>query len=172
MNRFLMKYPLMVVLFIGLQVFILNNIQIAGFVNPYLYIYLILCLPVNAPKWLVLSLGFGVGTAIDYLTATPGLHASATVFIAFVRLILLPMLLPLSRTEDENWPTVKYFGWSWFLRYIVIFTLLHHTLLFMLEAFSFKLIWFTAIKIVASTIFTLLLLVFTQRIQYSSEDRM
>ena len=34
-----------------LQVLILNNIQFSGYINPYFYIYFILLLPFDTPRW-------------------------------------------------------------------------------------------------------------------------
>ena len=42
------------------QIFVLNNIQFLGFVNPYLYILFLLLLPVKFPRWLSLLLGFAI----------------------------------------------------------------------------------------------------------------
>ena len=38
-----------------LQVLILNNIQLSGYLNPFLYVLFILMLPFETPKWLVLE---------------------------------------------------------------------------------------------------------------------
>jgi len=65
------------------QVFVLNNIQVSGYINPYMYVLFILLLPFETPRWLLLISGFAIGISIDLFANTPGMHASATVFMAF-----------------------------------------------------------------------------------------
>ncbi len=73
------------ILLVLLQVLVLNNIQFMGYINPYLYILFILSLPYQTPKWFVLLLGFRLGLTIDVCSNTMGMHAFATVFVAFLR---------------------------------------------------------------------------------------
>ena len=46
------------ILLILIQVFVLNNIRFSGFINPYIYILIILLLPVRFPRWASLIVGF------------------------------------------------------------------------------------------------------------------
>ena len=67
------------------QVLILNNIQLSGYINPYFYVYFILLLPFETPRWVLLISAFILGFAIDAFTNTPGLNTAACVFMAFIR---------------------------------------------------------------------------------------
>jgi len=67
------------------QVLILNNIQFSGYINPYFYIYFILLLPFETPRWLLLLSAFLLGLSLDAFTNTFGLNASACVLMAFAR---------------------------------------------------------------------------------------
>ena len=79
------------VLLVLVQVLVLNNIQFLGYLNPYLYILFILALPVRLRQWIVLLLAFVLGLTIDAFSNTMGLHAFATVFMAFFRLPIIKM---------------------------------------------------------------------------------
>ncbi len=73
------------VLLVLFQVLALNNIQFLGFINPYIYILFIIALPVKTPRWLSLILAFILGLTLDIFSNTLGMHAFATVLIAFLR---------------------------------------------------------------------------------------
>ena len=73
------------ILLVLFQVLVLNNIQFLGYINPYLYILFILSLPVQMPRWFLLVLAFILGLSIDIFSNTLGMHAFATVFVAFFR---------------------------------------------------------------------------------------
>ena len=72
-------------LLVLIQVLALNNIQFLGFLNPYIYILFILSLPVKLPNWITLLLAFVLGLTIDAFSNTMGMHAFATVLVAFLR---------------------------------------------------------------------------------------
>jgi len=54
------------------QVWILNNLRVGGYINPYFYIYFVLLLPFSAPKWLLLVSSFLLGISIDLFMNTRG----------------------------------------------------------------------------------------------------
>lgn len=144
------------------QVLVLNNIQFSGFVNPYLYILFIITLPFETPGWLLLVLAFISGFSIDMFSNTPGMHASATVFMAFFRPVILRALAPRDDYQPGSLPTMSYYGVGWFLRYALVLVLLHHLFLFYVEVFSLTHFFSTLVRVLASTVFTLLLIFVAQ----------
>ena len=86
-----------------LQIFVLNNIEFMGFINPYVYILFILLLPLETPKWLLLFLGFLLGYTIDYFSHTIGLNIAATVLVAYLRPKLISLIIP----KLEPGPEIK-----------------------------------------------------------------
>ena len=74
--------------FVGLvllQVLILNNVHIAGYATPFLYVYFILKFASGTSRNELMLWAFFLGLAIDIFSNTPGMNAAATVFLAFVR---------------------------------------------------------------------------------------
>jgi rod shape-determining protein MreD len=149
-----------------LQVMVLNNIQFSGYLNPYLYILFILMLPVQTQGWIVLTSSFLLGISIDMFSNTLGLHASACVFIAFIRPGIINLLSPKEAFEAGVYPGIKYFGLKWFLSYSVILVLIHHSIIFFLEMFSFRDIIYTSLSVFASSAATLLLIIIGQYMFY------
>ena len=150
------------VLLILLQLFVLNNIQFSGFVNPYLYVLFILLLPFETPGWLMLILAFIMGLVIDVASITIGYHVIATVFMAYLRIYLLRFIAPHDGYETGMTPTVQSLGISWFLKYAIILTVAHHFVLFWIESFEINDLLPATLRALASSVFTLVLIVIYQ----------
>ena len=85
--------------FIGLvllQVLILNNVHIAGYTTPFLYIYFILKFASGTSRNELMLWAFFFGLTIDIFADTPGMNAAATVLLAFLRPSLLRLFLSIA----------------------------------------------------------------------------
>lgn len=147
-----------------LQVWVLNNIQFSGFINPYLYILFILLLPFQTPGWLVLVLSFTMGISVDMFTDTLGMHASASVFMGFLRSFVLQSIAPRDGYETGTFPRIHYYGFVWFLKYSLLLVFLHHLFLFSIEAFNFGHFHLIMVRTILSTLFTSILILLSQYI--------
>jgi hypothetical protein len=152
------------VLLVLVQVFIFNNIQFSGYINPYVYVLFILLLPFETPGWLLLTLAFLLGFSIDILSGTLGMHTAATVFMAFLRLFVLQVFSPRDGYEAGTYPRVHYYGFNWFLKYAAILILAHHLVLFYMEIFRFSDFFSTLLRVLLSTVFSLTLILLSQYI--------
>src|SRR5664279_1575035 len=150
MIRLVSRYLLQFLVLVLLQIFILNNVQMGGFINPYIYILFIILLPINTPKWLLLVLGFVLGITIDIFSHTPGMNSSATVFMAFIRPYVLEVIAPREGYEKDSSPRLKIYGFTWFLRYSFILVLAHHFVLFYVEVFRFSDFFLTFSRVILS----------------------
>jgi len=140
-----------------LQVLVLNNIQFLGFINPYIYILFILSLPVKMPRWAALLLAFVLGLTIDIFANTPGMHAFASVMVAFSRNAVINLFISI---DEGNNPTPSFYTFSvgTYVKYVVVMVFIHHFTLFFLEAFSFTHFWLMLAKIILSSAVTVLLI--------------
>ena len=145
--------------FIGLvlvQALLLNNICLFGLATPFVYIYFLLVLDRDADRNALMSTAFLLGLAIDVFSNTPGVNAGASVLIAFMRPGLLRLFSP--RDEYENFePGIYTLGIWAFVRYATIVALLHHTALFFLDTFSLANIGYLLLRILCSTLLTVML---------------
>lgn len=163
MRNIILKNIFRFFILVLLQVFILNNIQFSGYINPYLYVLFILMLPFNIHRWALIILGFTLGFSIDIFSNTAGLHSAATVLIAFIR----PFIIKLGNKGQEYeatsfTPSVRITGFRWFFIYSLILVSIHHIFLFFLEEFNFHDFFTTFFRAIASIIATILLLILTQ----------
>lgn len=147
---------------IFVQVLILNNVQFAGLLNPYLYIYFILVLPVDFSPNIGLVLGFVLGLCIDLFCQTLGMHTVATVFAAYCRPYVMRYMAPRDGYEFSRVPGVRNMGWLWFITYAGIIIFLHHFVLFFVEAFRMSGLLFMLGKSLGSSAMTLALTLILQ----------
>ncbi|HBS87278.1 MAG: rod shape-determining protein MreD [Bacteroidetes bacterium GWF2_38_335] len=161
-----LKYTGIFIFLVLLQVLVLNRIQFSGYVNPYFYVLLILILPFEIPLWSLLFIGFFLGFSIDAFSNTLGMHTSATVFMAFMRPVVLALIAPRDGYEIGTMPRVHYFGFSWYMRYAASLILLHHFFYFYVEAFTFSGFFETFVRVIFSFAFTLLLVLIGQLFVY------
>ncbi|HAF30157.1 MAG TPA: rod shape-determining protein MreD [Bacteroidales bacterium] len=150
------------ILLVFVQVFILNNIQFSGYINPYIYVMFILVLPFETPNWLLLIFAFILGLTVDLFSSTVGMHSSATVFMAFLRPYVLKVISPRDGYESETLPQLRYYGISWFIRYSTILIVAHHLILFYIEVFRFSDFFATFVRVILSSIFTIILVLISQ----------
>ena len=161
----IIKYGLMFIGLVLTQVLVLNHIQFSGFVNPYIYILFVLLLPLSSPRYAVLLLAFLIGITIDIFSNSLGVHAFATVFAAYFRPFVIRLIS--NREEDmSNYPGLMQTQSRWFLGYITIMVVLHHTVLFYLEVFTFHNFFETLFRIIVSSVFTIFAIVLSQFIVF------
>ncbi|HDR88294.1 MAG TPA: rod shape-determining protein MreD [Bacteroidetes bacterium] len=149
-----------------IQVLILNNIEFSGYINPFLYVLFILLLPFETPAWLLLVSGFVLGLTVDLFMNTPGLHAAATVLMAFVRPFVLRIFAPRDGYEPGTFPRIFYYGVSWFFKYSALLIVIHHFFLFYLEVFRFTDFFSTFSRVILSSVFSIILVVLSQFVMF------
>ena len=156
-NRFIIN----TLRFIGLvllQVLVIDNIRLGYYIHPCVYILFILLMPFNTPKWKLLINGFLIGMTIDLFCGTPGLNAAATVFMAFLRPLVINGMTRRKDINENDEPSLNNMGVSWFLIYASLLLLAHNLLLFLLELFSFKLFHIIIIQTILSVASSILVL--------------
>ncbi|MCF8324940.1 MAG: hypothetical protein K9I84_08275 [Leadbetterella sp.] len=143
-----------VLLYLFLQVFIVRNLVFFEVAFCFVYISIILFLPSNTPVSVVLLIAFLTGLSVDLFYNTAGMHASASLLLAFLRSYIIKVLFPTKGLDTELVISLDGMGMERFIRYIVILTFIHHLYLFFLEAGSLNYFLNTSLKVVASVMFT------------------
>ncbi len=149
------------VFFILLQVYVLNKVpHLHKYITPYIYYLFILWLPFGISRQWLLVVGFLTGLTLDYFMMTPGLHAAASLLVAYIRPFLIQILTPRD-SSDFNYrePSPKAMQWTPYAIYVLILTLLHNGYLVFLEWLSFGSFLDFLIKLVATSGISLLLVV-------------
>ena len=150
------------VVLVLVQVLILNNIQISGYINPYFYVLFVLLLPFNTSKVLLLISAFLLGLSVDLFTHTIGVHAAATTFMAYLRPGVINLLTGNKEIEPDMKPNIFDMGFAWFFTYSLILVFSHHLVLFYLEIFRFDEFLQTMLRVLISTAISLVLIIISQ----------
>lgn len=152
----ILKYAFLFLLLVVMEIFVVSRFNIHFYVNPHIYILFIIVLPVFTNRYLIIFLGFLIGFTIDQFLGTGGLHAAATVIMAYLRQVLLSAFAPREGYGKDDFLTIGKFGLVNFLFYCGFMILIHHFFLFFLELFTFSNFLFTLIRTVASSLLSLL----------------
>lgn len=152
------------VMFVSLvlvQVLIFNQVQFSGFFNPYVYVLFIILLPLSTPRYAVLILAFLLGLTIDVFSNSLGVHSAATVFAAYLRPLVIRII---SNREDDksDYPGLNQNKLTWFISYVLLMVLLHHTVLFYLEVYTFANFLNTLYRVILSSLFSIIIIVLSQ----------
>jgi len=157
-NEFLLISIRFIVLVLT-QVLLLNHVDFSGYINPYLYILFILVYPITGNKSLLIFLSFLLGLSIDFFSDTGGIHAAASVFIAYLR----PVILKYSFGISYEYNTVKISNAEFRQRliYVISMVFIHHFILFLLEIFNVNHILLILKSTLFSGIFSTILILST-----------
>lgn len=156
MNRNSLYYTFLFFFLLLLQVFVLNNVLLFGYINPYIYIVFIFVYPFKKNRFLFFTYAFLLGLFVDLFTDSGGLNAFATLFIAYIRLYFFKRIFQKSESEYELF-NLKQESFGNEFNYTVILTLTHHFILFSLINFSLSNFSNVLINTILSSIFTLVL---------------
>lgn len=156
----LLRNIIRLILFILLQVFVLNEVPpLHQYIMPYIYFLFILWLPFSISRSGLLLVSFITGIFLDFFTKTPGLHAAACVLIGYIRPFLINLLMPQQGVEfNYREPSVSSLGFSQYATYVSLLTLFHHSWLFLIQSFQFGNLLYIILKIIGSTVVSLLLI--------------
>ena len=154
----------------GIQILVLNNVQISGYINPFVYILFVMLLPPKMPKAIVLILAFIMGFTIDVFSDSYGVHSSATVFLAFLRPKVLA-LVSVKGGEDLEAIGIKQLRINRFFTYSSILCLIHHFTLFYLEAFRLNEFFDTFLRALYSSFFSILMILMIESLRSNQKSK-
>jgi hypothetical protein len=141
-------------IYVLLHIFVARHLVLFNYSFCFIYVGAILFLPVEINLTALLVIGFFTGVAIDSFDNTLGLHASATLLIAYLRPIVIRYQLGQKLTEGRLQLSIRELGLPAFLSYAVLLISIHHIILFLIEAGSISLLPYTFLKIICSVLFT------------------
>ncbi|MES2680412.1 MAG: rod shape-determining protein MreD [Bacteroidota bacterium] len=159
------------ILLILVQVLIIQNVNLTSYIILLPYVMVILLLPFETNKQVVLLISFVLGVCIDYFYDSSGLHASACTIMGFSRYYVLKYVAPRDGYDAGVKPTVEDMGLAWFLSYAGTLIVVHHFFLFYLEVFRFSEFFSTLFRIILSSAGTFAIIYLIQFLFFSKEKR-
>lgn len=151
-------------LILVLQVLLFNHMHIAIWGFPMVYILFLINLSPRLPKWAELFIGSAIGIIMDIWYSSLGIHMAACVTIAFVRpLLLANMVQDIERIKDN----VKgiTIGTLEYAKIVVILTIIHHFIVFALEAWNWSQWWIVLLQTLISSVMTITILLGYDRLK-------
>lgn len=138
-----------------LQIIIFNNINLFGFVSPFPYVLFIILFPVNGNKSALLISSFLLGLLLDIFSNSGGIHTTASILLAYFR----PSIFKFAFGVSYEYQTIKLNDTLTPERFSFLFVaiLLHHLILFILEAFQFSLFFDILLRSITSTALTIII---------------
>jgi len=139
-----------------------RNFSLFGFAFCYLYTAGILLMPIEAPAGLVMLIAFCLGLGVDAFGDTAGLHASASVLMAYSRHLILPWIAPPGGYEPHMEVSISTMGLRWYLLVALPTLFLHHFALFCISYARIDEVPMALLKSVLSVPLSLLVILLIQ----------
>jgi rod shape-determining protein MreD len=141
------------IIFITLQVLLLNNLHLFRVATLFLYVYVIVKIPINITRSQTIVVSFLLGLIMDMFTNTLGMHAAACTLAGFFREPLMNAYVGREMPE-EGVPSFRRLGRSAYVKLLLSIVILHHVTLFLIESLSLFDPFFLTLRIIASVIMT------------------
>lgn len=160
-----------VLLFIAVmlaQIVVLDNINVEGYITPYVYVLLVLLLPYSYNMGVVFILSFLIGLTIDIFSGTGGLHAMACTLIGAIRGRGVTTFLGVPEKDLNSFKPLdsRSFKYTALITLFLILVFIHHVVLYVFETLSFTLLlsslWHALLNTFVTVGVCILLLVFLQ----------
>jgi len=160
--REILNYIFLFVLYVVLQILIVRNLVLFDYAFCFIYIAAIILLPYELSMTACLLIAFVTGIVVDTFYNTLGIHAAASVLMAYCRPAVTRVLIEQPGQESRTELTLQEMGTGAFFRYVLTMALIHHAALFFIEASSLTLIVPTLIRTAASAVLTAVSVVLIQ----------
>jgi|TARA_B100001142_G_C14342979_1_gene658722 rod shape-determining protein MreD len=171
MNKNIYKYIWLMPLFVFIQIYILNQVLFNGYINPYFYIMLIICLPQITPKWFLIIFGFFLGLSIDLFSGSLGFHSTSCILISFLKPSIEKIIIPKNTISNEQDILMERLGFKMFSIYAFIMISIHHIILFILAHFRISSLENMLGKVFLSSIITFIIIIISQFFFFKPERR-
>lgn len=157
--------------YLAIHVLLVRYISIGTHAFCFVYLVFLLLLPIEVGIIPLLFIGLLSGFTVDLFGNTPGIHAAATVLLAYLRNFWLESITPQGGYEQGSNLLVQNQGFTWFLTYAFPLIFVHHLVLFLLEAGNLALFGTVLLNTVLSSVFTFSISVLIQYLFYSGGRR-
>ena len=162
MNKLIWKNIGRFVLLMLLQLLVLNNVYLGGYVMPMLYVLFILMLPTSMKRIPLLLAAFGTGLLVDIMSGSLGFHALACTVVAMVRIWFADRILTRGENIVISTPGIYSVTPQYFISYTLLLLSLFYLVFYTMEVFSFRGFGGVLLATICSTLVTAILVVVYQ----------
>ena len=130
------------IIFILIQVFILNKLEISGGALMMVYPLMIFLLPIETKVVVLFAIALLMGFFVDLLSNTFGLHTSSLLLFAYLRPWILKRFAPREDYEANKEANYYTMGRNWFFFTFGSLILIQSFWFFLFEVADLGSIWF------------------------------
>lgn len=159
MTRTALFYILLALVLVVAQVVVFNHICLFGMAVPYVFIYLLIALPLTLGQGKVLTIAFLLGLTVDVFSDTAGLFALGSTVMSALRHPVMKLYFPREEDLTDSRPSVDSLGLSVFLRYAVTLCLVFVTVVTLADSLTYFDPLRILLLIICSTLLTTALVV-------------
>ena len=162
MNKLVWRNIGRFVLLMLIQLLVLDNVYLGGYVMPMLYVLFILMLPTSLGRVPMLLVAFGTGLVVDIMAGALGFHMLACTVVAMVRIIFADRILTRGENVVIETPSVISVTPQYFISYLLLLMALFYLIFYSVELFGFRGFGDVLLATICSTVVTTLLAVLYQ----------
>lgn len=160
MNKYYIRFVAQTILLLFIQLVAMNNIRLFGYFIPIIYLYPLLFLPYQTPRWLCTLFAAIAGLLMDMMMNTPGINMASATAVGYFR---QPFLFGLTEEQELDdlsaplRPSIYTMKLGKYILYMLLLAFIHILNIMLLEAFTTKLFLRMLPHILGSTVITLII---------------
>lgn len=140
------------------QVLVCNNISIFNVATPFIFIYLLVRLPITVSTNWMLTIAFFTGLTVDIFSDTQGMNALACTLLGAARNLIIRLYVPRRDEITDTIPSTKSLGIGVFMKYLFTMVLCYCTIIIFIEAFTLRNLLISLLRIAGSTALSFIIL--------------
>ena len=163
-----MRTALFWIFIIALQVFVFNHLDISAYLTPQVFIILLIRLNLHMSNIMQVLIAFGLGLLIDFFMFTPGVHASASLWLMLFRMSFLSRQDIKEHAANKAEYTLKVIDFGPFAATVLTLVFVYHFYVFWIQSIG-AIQWGNLLStVVVSSLFSLVVIAI---IEYVSQTR-
>lgn len=146
--------------FIGLiflQVLVMNNINLFGYINPMIYILFLVLFPFYQNQTLYIFFGFLMGLFIDLFSQGGGANTIASLTICFIRPVIIGFIFGF-KSKVQSLTIIDEPRIRTKILYVLVFVVLHHLFYFAMVYFNSSNAIIVLKKTLTTSLFSIILI--------------
>lgn len=153
-----LRYTGLFIVLLLTQVLICNNLLLFGVAIPFVFIYLIIVLPLGISLNVLMAVSFFLGFFVDLFCDTMGLNCLACLILAVIKKPVFYAYIPRDDKYKNAVPSITSMGWPDYIKFTLTLGAIFSFLIFGIELFSFASFGRIIVMALTSTLFTEVLL--------------
>ncbi len=158
MTRTVLQFILKFIILIPAQSLIFNNLVLFDVAVPFVFIYLIISMPITWSTNATLLIGFITGLTIDIFSDTLGMNTLACTLLTFAQKPIFHLYM--QRDEDLGGlkPSVKSMGSTEYMKYLITMVVAFCCCIFLIDAFAVFSFTHLILCVLCSSAFTFIII--------------